>query len=43
MPPITINDLIDDEAQVTSDESEEEHGDADEMRKFINNSIPDLN
>ena len=43
MPPITINDLIDDEVQFISDKLEEEGGDADEMRKFVNNSIPDSN
>ena len=43
MPPsITINDLIDDEAQVADDESEEQ-GDEDELGMSQNSSIPDSN
>ena len=38
---MTVNDLIDDEVQVTDDESEEQ-GDEDELGMLQNSSIPDL-
>ena len=43
MPPsITVNNLIDDEAQVADDELEEQ-GDEDELGMSQNSSIPDSN
>ena len=43
MPPsITVNDLIDGEAQVADDKSEEQ-GDEDELGMSQNSSIPDSN